>query len=101
MQNSDWFLISKKTVVEMRTELAALKTSVLYQHTQRDREATLDKIKILEHSFDSGLHKSDVVPSDCQTDSREVEKIISFIEEHKVDDDFDVMNELKSMVERL
>jgi len=101
MQNCAWFLISKKTVVDMNSELVALKTAVHFQDSTRDKEMAESKIKVIMRTLDSGLHTCNVAPADYQVDSAEVEKVISFIDRNTVDDDFDVMNELKTMIKRL
>ena len=113
----NWFLISEDTVKELKACIEAIRHAALYQDTQRDREATLDKIKIFEYALDSGLHTCNVAPTDYQEDeipqdlvtcdevtiervpdlqeaTKMIDATIRFARVNIVDDDVDVMNEI-------
>jgi len=102
MENCAWFLISKKTTVEMKTAIGRIESSVRLQDNSCAKVDALNNVDTLRHTLDSGIFESNVVPAECHNHGfSKVDEILSFIDEHTVDDDFDVMTELKTMLKRL
>ena len=102
MQNCAWSLISKKTVVEIKSALESIESNTRFLENSNYKLDSLNKIDTLRHSLDSGLFESNVVPAECHNHGfSKVDEILAFINRNTVDDDFDVMNELKTMIKAL